>query len=164
MAKDCSFDVVSEVDMQEIDNVVNQASKELTQRFDFRNSKSSIELEDKAIKVVSDDEFKLGNVIEILQGRAIKRCVSVKSFDYGKIEPSSKGTVKQMITLKSGINKEDSKTIITAIKNSKIKVQAQIQDEKVRVSGKNKADLQQVMSLLKNLDLSTDLQFNNFRS
>ena len=89
MAKDCSFDVVSEVDMQEIDNVVNQASKELTQRFDFRNSKSSIELEDKAIKVVSDDEFKLGNVIEILQGRAIKRGVSVKSFDYGKIEPSS---------------------------------------------------------------------------
>ena len=164
MAKDCSFDVVSEVDMQEIDNVVNQASKELTQRFDFRNSKSSIELEDKSIKVVSDDEFKLGNVIEILQGRAIKRCVSVKSFDYGKIEPSSKGTVKQMITLKSGINKEDSKTIITAIKNSKIKVQAQIQDEKVRVSGKNKDDLQQVMSLLKNLDLSTDLQFNNFRS
>ena len=164
MAKDCSFDVVSEVDMQEIDNVVNQASKELTQRFDFRNSKSSIELEDKEIKVVSDDEFKLGNVIEILQGRAIKRGVSVKSFDYGKIEPSSKGTVKQMITLKSGINKEDSKTIITAIKNSKIKVQAQIQDEKVRVSGKNKDDLQQVMSLLKNLDLSTDLQFNNFRS
>lgn len=121
MAKDCSFDVVSEVDMQEIDNVVNQASKELTQRFDFRNSKSSIELEDKAIKVVSDDEFKLGNVIEILQGRAIKRGVSVKSFDYGKIEPSSKGTVKQMITLKSGINKEDSKTIITAIKTVKLK-------------------------------------------
>ncbi|NLP40721.1 MAG: YajQ family cyclic di-GMP-binding protein [Veillonellaceae bacterium] len=164
MAKDCSFDVVSEVKMQEVDNAVNQAIKELNQRFDFRGSKSSLELNGEEIKIISDDDFKLKGVIDILESKMIKRGISLKNLDYGKIEPASQGTVKQMVIIKKGINKEKGKDIIATIKASKIKVQAQIMDDQVRVSGKNKDDLQAVIALLRQKDFGIELQFVNFRS
>jgi len=164
LAKDCSFDVVSEVKMQEVDNAVNQAIKELNQRFDFRGSKSSLELNGEEIKIISDDDFKLKGVIDILESKMIKRGISLKNLDYGKIEPASQGTVKQMVIIKKGINKEKGKDIIATIKASKIKVQAQIMDDQVRVSGKNKDDLQAVIALLRQKDFGIELQFVNFRS
>lgn len=164
MAKDCSFDIVSQTDMQEVNNAVNQAMKEINQRFDFRGSKSSIALEGGELKIVSDDEFKLENVMDILKAKAIKRNVSIKSFDYGKIEPAAQGTVRQIVRIKNGIGKEDAKKVVALIKETKLKVQAQIQEDQVRVTGKNKDDLQQVIAKLKQADLSIDLQFLNFRS
>jgi Uncharacterized protein conserved in bacteria len=164
MAKDCSFDIVSEVDMQEVDNAINQASKEISQRFDFRGSKSSIELSDDEIKVLSDDEYKLKSVIDIIQAKVVKRGISLKNLEYGKIEPAAQGSVRQIVTIKKGISKEKGKDVIAAIKASKLKVQAQIMDDQVRVSGKNKDDLQAIISYLRQSDFGIELQFINFRS
>jgi hypothetical protein len=163
MAKDSSFDIVSEIDMQEVDNAVNQAKKEIQQRFDFRGSKSSLTLDGDEIKVVSDDDYKLKNVIDVLESKAVKRGISLKSFDYGKVEEAALSTVRQTITIKKGVNKEKAKEIMAAIKNSKIKVQAQIMEDKVRVSGKNKDDLQAVMALFRQTDIGIELQFINYR-
>ncbi len=164
MAKDCSFDVVSEVDLQEVDNAVNQTIKEVGQRFDFRGSKATISLEGVQIKVVGDDEHKLKNVIEILQAKFIKRGISLKNLDYGKMESGFSGTVRQIVTVKKGIDKEKAKDVIAFIKNSKLKVQAQVQDDQVRVIGKNKDDLQNAIAQLRQKDFGIDLQFINFRS
>lgn len=164
MAKDCSFDVVSEVDMQEADNAVNQTVKEINQRFDFRGSKAELTLEDDKIKVLGDDDFKLTSIIDILQTKMVKRGISLKNLDYGKIEPASQGAVRQIITIKKGISKEKGKEIIGAVKASKLKVQAQIMDDQVRVSGKDKDELQKVIALLKQKDFGVELQFINFRS
>jgi uncharacterized protein YajQ (UPF0234 family) len=164
MAKDCSFDIVSDVDLQEVDNAVNQASKEIGQRFDFRGSKASLSLEGETIKIIADDEYKLQNIIDILQAKAIKRGVSLKSFDYGKIESAAQSTVKQLVTIKKGISKEKGKEVVAAIKDAKLKVQAQIMDDQVRVSGKNKDDLQNVIAKLRQMDFDIDLQFVNLRS
>lgn len=164
MAKDCSLDVVSDVDMQEVDNFIQQTVKEISQRFDFRGSRSTITLEKEVIKILADDELKLKNVIDILQAKAIKRGVSIKTFDYGKIEGAAHGCVRQAITIKKGISKEKAKDVIAAIKSSKLKVQAQIMEDQIRVSGKNKDDLQNVIALLKQQDFGLDLQFVNFRS
>lgn len=164
MAKDCSFDIVSEVDMQEVDNAVNQASKEISQRFDFRGSKSSIELSADEVKVLSDDEYKLKSVIDIIQAKMVKRGISLKNLEYGKIEPAAQGAVRQIVTIKKGISKEKGRDVIAAVKASKLKVQAQIMDDQVRVSGKNKDDLQAVMSYLRQSDFGIELQFVNFRS
>jgi len=163
MAKDCSFDIVSQTDLQEVDNAVNQAMKEIKQRFDFRGTKSNIVREESVLKITSDDDFKLENVIDILKGKAVKRNISPKSFEYGKVEAAAQGTVRQNVTLKSGIDKDNSKKIITLIKESKLKVQTQIQDDQIRVSGKNRDDLQQVIAKLRQLELEIDLQFINFR-
>lgn len=164
MAKDCSFDVVSEVDLQEVDNAVNQAMKEVGQRFDFRGSKSTITLEGVQIKVVSDDDHKLNNVVEILQGRIIKRGISLKNLDYGKVESGFSGTSRQIITVKKGLDKEKAKDVIAFLKNSKCKVQAQVQDDQVRVTGKNKDDLQNAIAEMRQHDFNIALQFINFRS
>ena len=164
MASDFSFDIVSDVDLQEVSNAVNQAVKEMEQRFDFKNSKSSITLEGDEIKLVSDDEFKLKNVSDILEGRIIKRQISVKALDYGKIEDAAGNTVRQTIKIQKGISKEKAKDVISTIKNAKLKVQAQIMDDQVRVTGKNKDDLQSVIQALKGKDLGIELQFINFRS
>lgn len=164
MAKDCSFDVVSNVDLQEVDNAVNQAIKEIGQRFDFRGSKSSITLEKDVIKLVSDDDFKMKNVTAILEAKMVKRGVSIKCLDYGKIEPASQGTVKQIVKLKKGIQQDNAKKVVAEIKKLKLKVQTQIMDDQVRVTGKNKDDLQQAIAALKAMDLDIDLQFTNFRS
>lgn len=164
MAKDCSFDVVSDVDMQEVDNAVNQTVKEMSQRFDFRGSKATVTLEKEGIKILADDETKLRNIIDILQTKCVKRGISLKNLDYGKVEQASLGSSRQLITIKKGIDKEKGKEIVAAIKAAKLKVQAQLQDDQVRVSGKNKDDLQQVIATLKQKDFGLELQFVNFRS
>ena len=163
MASSYSFDVVSEVNMQEVDNAVNQTIKEISQRYDFKGSKTEVELGEEEIKIVSDDEFKLNSVIEILKGKFIKRGISVKALDFGKLEKGSLGSVKQTAKLVKGISKEKAKEITVEIKNSKVKVQAQIMDTQVRVSGKNKDDLQEAIALLKSKDFGIDLQFTNYR-
>lgn len=164
MAKDCSFDVVSEVNMQEVDNAVNQAKKEIGTRYDFRGSKSEITLEGDTIKIVSDDEYKLNAVIDVLKGKMVKRGVAIKNLDYDKVEPASGATVRQVITIKKGISKEIAKDVVKLIKGMKLKVNASIQEDQVRVAGKDKDDLQAVIQMLKQQDLPVELQFVNFRS
>lgn len=164
MAKDCSFDVVSEVNMQEVDNAVNQAKKEIGTRYDFRGSKSEISLDGDTIKVVSDDEYKLNAVIDVIKGKMVKRGVALKNLDYGKVEPASGATVRQVITIKKGIPKETAKEVVKLIKNMKLKVTAQIMEDQVRVAGKDKDSLQAVIGMLKQQDLPVELQFVNFRS
>lgn len=164
MASESSFDVVSRVDQQELDNALNQARKEIAGRFDFKNSKTEIDFDGKnLITVVSDDELKMKNVMDILQSKAVKRGMDIKAFDFGKVEPAANNTVRQTVTLKSGIPKDKSKSIVDAIKALKLKVTAQYQDEQVRVSGKNRDDLQKVIATLKAMDLDLPLQFVNYR-
>ncbi|KPU46269.1 putative nucleotide-binding protein [Oxobacter pfennigii] len=164
MAGSNSFDIVSEVDLQEVDNAVNQTVKEISQRYDFKGSKVEVQLDKDEIKVHADDDFKLKSVHEILRGKFSKRGISVKALDYGKIEKSGGDTIKQVIKIKKGISKELAKEIVSLIKNSKLKVQAQIMDDQVRVSGKERDDLQAVIQMLKAKDFDTELQFTNYRS
>ena len=164
MAKDSSFDIVSQVDMQEMSNAVNQTEKEISQRYDFRGSiATSIELEDKAIKIAAEDDYKLNAIIDILRARMAKRGLSLRSLELGKIEDAAKGSVRQMLTIKQGISKENAKKIIAAIKATKLKVNTQMQGEQVRVSGAKKDDLQAVIQTLKAGDFGIDLQFINMR-
>ena len=162
-----SLDIVSEIDMQEVDNAVNQARKEIEQRYDFKGSKSEINLEKEkekeGITVLADDDYKLKAIIDILQSKFIKRGISIKSLDYGKAEAASGSMVRKVIKLKNGIPTEKAKEIIKIIKETKLKVQSQIQEEQVRVTGKNIDDLQEIMALLKGKDLDIPLQFENFR-
>ncbi|HJV35064.1 YajQ family cyclic di-GMP-binding protein [Geomonas sp.] len=159
-----SFDIVSKVDMQEVDNAVNQTVKEITQRYDFKGTKSEVTMEKEAIKVLADDDYKLKAIIDILQSKFVKRNISPKALQYGKAEQASGGMVRQMINLQMGIPKEKAKDIIAIIKETKLKVQAQIQDDQVRVTGKNIDDLQDVIKALKAKDLDIDMQYVNFRS
>ncbi|MGE4273122.1 MAG: YajQ family cyclic di-GMP-binding protein [Desulfitobacterium sp.] len=163
MAKDSSFDIVSKVDLQEVTNAVHQAQKEIEQRFDFKNSKSSIELQEDKITLISDDDFKLRNVIDILEGKLVKRQVSLRALDYGKIQAAAGDTVRQEVKLIQGISQEKGKEINKIIKDSKIKVTSSIQGDQVRVTGKDKDDLQAVIGLLRKQDLGVDLQFINYR-
>ncbi len=151
MADQFSFDVVSEVNMQELRNVVDQATKEVKQRFDFKDSKTEITLKEKEkeLVILSDDEYKLNAVIDIIKTKCTKRGVSLKAFDYGAIEPALSGTVRQTAKIQSGIVTEKAKEITKAVKESKLKVQAQIQGEQVRVLSKSKDDLQATMTFLK---------------
>jgi cyclic-di-GMP-binding protein len=163
MASENSFDIVSKMDMQELSNAVNQAEREIENRFDFKGSKSSLKLDKDTLVIASDDEYKLNAVIDILQTKMVKRGLSLKNVEYGKIEPASMGTVRQRLTLKQGIDQENSKKINILIRDSKLKVKSQIQGDQIRVTGKNKDDLQQIMQLLRKADLSLDLQFTNFK-
>jgi len=165
MADEHTFDIACELDMQEVLNAANQAEKEIGQRFDFKGSKSSIELDKgKAIiTLVSDDEFKLKSVIEILQSKLVKRSVSLKALTYGKIEQAAGSTVRQIITLQQGIPQEKAKEIVRIIKDTKLKVNAEIQKDQVRVRGKKIDDLQTLMALIKGKDLGIHLQFTNYR-
>jgi len=156
MAKDASFDIVSEVNMQEVDN-------EITQRYDFKNSKSNVSVEGNEIKIIADDDFKLKSVVDILQSKLIRRQVSIKNLEYGKVEEASGGLVRQIVKVKQGIETEIAKKIVKDIKNLKIKVQAQIMNEQVRVSGKKLDDLQVVIQFLKEQDYGLELQFTNYR-
>ncbi len=159
-----SFDIVSEVDLQEVDNAVQQARKELGQRYDFKGSKSEIEWAGKGdITVLGDDDYKLKAVIDILQGKLVKRGVSLKALDYQSIDDASGGMKRQVIKLQQGISKEKGKEVVKIIKGMKIKVQAQIMDDQVRVTGKKRDDLQEVMQELKGKSLDIDLQFTNMR-
>jgi len=163
MASEYSFDIVSKVDLEEVKNAINQARKEIENRFDFKGSKSSIELEKDVIVVVSDDEYKLKSVIDILQSKMVKRGVPIRNLDYGKIEPAAGGTVRQHIKLKQGIDQENAKKINVAIRDSKLKVKSQIQGDQIRVSGKSKDDLQAVIAMLRGMDWPIELQFTNYR-
>lgn len=165
MAQQNSFDIVSEVDLQEVDNALNQARKEISQRYDFKDSKTQIDFntKDKQITLHTIDEFHLKSAIDILQSKLIKRGVSIKALRYGPIEAATGATVKQLITLVVGISKDDARAVVKMIKDSKIRVQAQIMDDQVRVSGKAKDDLQSVIQLLRDADLSFPVQFVNYR-
>ncbi len=166
MADTYSFDVVSEVDMQEVDNAINQAMKEITQRYDFKNSISKVTLNKttKELEIVSDDESRLNAVRDILISKFIKRNISPKALDFQKFEAAFSGTVNQKVKIISGMPMDTCKDIVKRIKDSKLKVQASIVDEKVRVSGKSKDDLQGAMQLIKSAsDIKVPVQFNNYR-
>lgn len=158
-----SFDAVSEVDHQEVDNAVNQATKEIQQRYDFKGTKTEIKLDKNNIHVVSDNETKMKAVIEILQTKAMRRGIDIKSLSIGKIEPAGGQLVKCDVKVLEGIETEKAKKLTAAIKDSKLKVQAQIQDNQVRVTGKKRDDLQEAIALLKGQDFGIPLQFKNFR-
>lgn len=165
MPQDNSFDIVSEVNLQEVDNALNQARKEITQRYDFKGSKTSLELnqKEKQITVISDDDFKLKSVIDILQSKFVKRSIPLKALKYGAVEQAAGGTVRQVISLQVGIDKENAKTVVKLIKDTKLRVQSQIMDDQIRVSGKNKDDLQAIMKMLREKDLPFAMQFVNYR-
>lgn len=163
MASESSFDVVSRVDHQELDNALNQARKEIENRFDFKHSKTTIESDGKKITLVSDDEMKMRNVVDILQAKAVRRGIDIKAFEFGEVEPAAGGTVRQVITLRTGIPKEQSKALLAYIKNLRLKVTAQYQDEQIRVAAKSKDDLQKVIASLRSLEFELPLQFVNYR-
>lgn len=163
MAKDASFDIVSEVDTQEVSNAVTQAMKEISTRFDFKGSKSSIDFDGTALTLVSDDEYKLAALYDVLQSKCVKRNVSLKALKPGKIEPASGGSVRQVVQLQQGIETDMAKKIAKLVKDTKLKVQASIQGEQVRVSAKSRDDLQQVIAVLREADLDVPLQFTNYR-
>lgn len=163
MAKDSSFDVVSNVDMQEVDNAINQVRKEISQRYDFKNSNVEVKVEENELKLLADSDFMLTSVIDIIQSKMLKRKVSIQNLEYGKVETASGGLVRQIIKIKQGIDQSVSKVIVKDIKDNKIKVQAQINGDTLRVTGKNKDDLQATIQLLKSKDYGIELQFNNYR-
>ena len=165
MAQDNSFDIVSKVDLQEVRNAVEQAVKEVRQRFDLKDSHSEINLEDKeTIQLASANDYKLEAVKDILGQKLVKRGVSLKNLTYGKVEPAAGQSVRQKISLQQGIPAEKAKEIVRLIKDAKIKAQASIQGDTVRISGKNRDDLQAVIALLRAKDLGLDLQFTNYRT
>lgn len=164
MAKDASFDIVSEVDMQEVNNAVNQTVKEITQRYDFKGSKSTITVEDGSVKILTEDDMRLKSIVDILESKFIRRGVAVKNLEYGKSENASGGMVRQLVKIRQGIEADIAKKITKDIKESKLKVQTQLQDDQLRVTGKKIDDLQAVIALLKENDYGVELQFKNFRS
>ena len=166
MAKDCSFDVVSEFDKQELVNAIDQVRRDLTSRFDLKNSNSTIDLEaDKSITITTNDDMKLRNIYDILQSKLVKRGISIKILDAQPIENALGGNVRQVYNLRKGLTQELAKKIVADIKDSKLKVQASIQGEQVRVTGKSKDDLQTVIQLLRSNEDKYDapLQFTNYR-
>ena len=164
MASENSFDIVSKVDLQEVSNAIQNALKEIHTRFDLKDSKSDIQLEGKeALVLTSIDEFKLKAVNDILQGKLVKRGVPLKALSYGAVEPAAISTVRQRVTLQQGISIEKAREIVKAIKDSKKKVQASIQGDTVRVTGKDRDTLQEIIALLRGRDFGIDMQFTNYR-
>ena len=163
MAKEASFDIVSNVDFAEVTNAIQIAMKEIQTRYDFKGSKSDISLDKEELVLISDDEYKLGQVKDVLFSKLIKRGVPVKNLDYGKIENASGGTVRQRAKLVQGIDKENAKKINTLIKNSGVKVKSQVQDDQIRITGKSRDDLQRIIQAVKEADLTVDVQFVNYR-
>jgi cyclic-di-GMP-binding protein len=159
-----SFDIVSEVNYQEVDNAINQVKKELATRYDFRGTKSEIQFENNEIKLVGDDDTRLRALKDILESKLTKRGVSLKSVDYQKVEEGSMNSKRQLAKLINGLSKEKAKEIIAVIKETKMKVQPSIVDEQVRVSSKSIDDLQTIMQILKGKDVGVPLQFKNMRS
>jgi uncharacterized protein YajQ (UPF0234 family) len=158
-----SFDIVSRVEKQNLADAVDQVRREIATRFDFKNSKSSIELGDMALTIIADDEMKLKNVIDMLQSKSVKRGVSLKAYDYGKPEAAAHGTIRQVISVQQGIAQDRAKRLTEAIKNSKLKVTTRIQDEQLRVTSKSKDELQKTMELVRKMDLDFPVQFVNYR-
>lgn len=159
-----SFDVVSEIDMQEVDNAINQARKEVEGRYDFKGSKAEIQWDKKEIQLIAEDDYKVDAMKNILQTKLLRRGIDIKSLTFDKVVEAGGRLLKQKITLVQGIEKEKAKNIVQLIKDSKLKVQPQIVDEKVRVTSKSIDELQETMSLLRNSNFEIPLQFNNMRS
>lgn len=164
MAKDNSFDIVSKTDLAEVGNAIHQTSKEIGQRFDFKGSKAKVELSGKELVMTAEDETKLRNMNDILQSKLVKRGVSLKALEYQRVEPAAGGTVRQSIKIQQGIPTDKAKEVVKFIKDGKYKVQASIQGEIVRVSGKDRDTLQSVIAALKAKDFGIDMQFDNFRT
>ena len=159
-----SFDIVVNMNLQEVDNAINQAQKEISQRYDFKGSKSKIDWDKKnEITVLADDDYKLRAVLDILQSKLIKRGISIKNLIYGKADPSFEGTLRQKITLQQGVPADKAKEINRMIKDGKFKVSSQFQDDQVRVTGKKRDDPQEVIGMIKKVDLGLDFQFTNYR-
>ncbi|RZA07671.1 MAG: YajQ family cyclic di-GMP-binding protein [Proteobacteria bacterium] len=161
-----SFDIVSEVNLQELDNAVNQTTKEISQRYDFKGSKTSVEFraKDKQLVIVAEDDYKLSAATDILQSKMVKRSLPLKNLKYETIEQATGGQVRQVITVQQGIDKEAGKKVIQVIKDMKLKVQAQIMEDQVRVTAKSIDDLQDTMRTLRSSDIPVELQFTNMRS
>lgn len=158
-----SFDIVSEIDLQEMDNAVNQAKKELATRYDFKGSKSRIDWDHKAVDLVADDDFKMKALVDILLSKTVKRGIDAKALDVGKVEDAAGGLRKCTVGIKQGVPVETARKMVKLIKDSKIKVQAQIQENQVRVSGKKRDDLQEAIALVKDAGFDLPLQFTNYR-
>jgi uncharacterized protein YajQ (UPF0234 family) len=162
-AKEASFDVTSELNLEEVKNALQIAMKEIKNRFDFKGSIADIKLENNQLVVVAEDDYKVEQVKDVLFGKLVKRGVPIKNIQFSDSEKALGGTARQYGELISGIDKENAKKINVAIKNSGLKVKSQIQEDKIRVTGKNRDDLQNVIALLRKLDLPIDLQFTNYR-
>jgi uncharacterized protein YajQ (UPF0234 family) len=163
MATEFSFDIVSKPDMQEVKNALQQVEREIESRYDFKDSVSKVELEGEKLILHSDDEYKLAALVDVLQSKLIKRGVDIQFLDYGKVEPATKMTVRQEVTIKTGIPTDKAKQIVKMIKDKGLKASAQIQDQQVRVVSKSKDDLQAVMQAVKTEELGVPLQFVNYR-
>ena len=161
---DSSFDVVSEVNLPEATNAIVQAQKEIAQRYDLKGTAAGIEQKSQELTLTADGDFHLKAVNEILQAKLAKRGVSLKALEYGKVEPATKGSVRQAVTIRQGIPTEKAREIVKAVKDSKLKVQVAIQGEQLRVTGKKKDDLQAVIALLRGTDFGLPLQFTNYRN
>ena len=164
MAQQNSFDIVSQVDRAEVTNAINQTMKEVGQRFDFKGSKARVALEEKELVLSAEDETKLRNMNEILQQKLVRRGVPLKALSYGNVEPAAGGTVRQHVQIQQGIPQEKAKDIVKSIKDSKVRVQASIQGDMVRVSGRDRDTLQQVIAALKAKDFGINMQFMNYRT
>jgi uncharacterized protein YajQ (UPF0234 family) len=164
MAKECSFDIVSKVDLQEVDNAVHQTTREIAQRFDFKGSTATFTREDHALLLLADDEFKLKQMLDILESKLVKRQVPLKALSRGKVEAAGGGRVRQEIQLQQGIPIEKAREIIKLIKGTKLKVQAQIQGDQVRVFGRERDELQSVIKLLREQELGIHMECTNYRS
>ena len=162
-ATEFSFDIVSKADPQEVKNAIDQAEREISTRFDFRNSMSEIKLDKDTLTLLSDHETQMKALIDVIQSKLIKRGIDIRFLEYGKLEEASKDTVRQVVTIKNGLATETAKKITKLIKDKGLKVNAQIQDQQVRVTSKSKDDLQSVINALKGADIDVPLQFTNYR-
>jgi uncharacterized protein YajQ (UPF0234 family) len=163
MASECSFDIASKVDLQEVDNAVHQTMREIGQRFDFKGSAANVTREEHALLLAAEDDFKLRQMLEILEGKLVKRQVPLKALTRGKVEPAAGGHVRQRIDLQQGIPTEKARELVKLIKGGKFKVQAQIQEDQVRVFGRDRDQLQAVIQFLREQDLGIHMQFMNYR-
>ncbi len=163
MSKESSFDIVSKIELPEVVNAINTATKEIETRFDFKGSKSKMSLEKEEIVIISDDEYKLTQVKDVLLGKLVKRGVSIKNLEYGKIEGAAGGTVRQKVSLVQGIDKDNAKKINNIIKDTGLKVKTQIQDDQIRVTGKSKDELQKIIQAITKAELPIEVQFINYR-
>ncbi len=165
MAGEKSFDIVSKVDLAEVENAINQAMKEIYNRYDFKGTKTKIELdkEKNEIRILSDDDFRLKSVVDVLETKFVKRKIPIKALEYSSVEPAAGGAVRQSITLQQGIPVDKAKEIVKFLKTTKMKLQGEIQKDQVRIKGKKLDDLQKFMSMLKEKDLGIHMEFVNYR-
>ena len=164
MASECSFDIASKVDLQEVDNAIHQTIREIGQRFDFKGSPATVTRDEHALVLSAEDDFKLKQMLDILEAKLVKRQVPLKALVRGKVEPAAAGRVRQQIEIQQGIPTEKAREIVKLIKGTKRKVQAQLQEDQVRVFGRDRDELQAVIQFLREQDLGIHVQFINYRS